>query len=291
MIVSFHPVIEGDQNILCAGRAPDTTDLAAIQSAGAVLLPQGCPEALYRMARTHCAHVFPNLDTRFDYPGKRGQIRLFQELGVAHPPTASYADVAAFQQSRPALNWPAVIKYDWGGQGETVFKITNDQELAQILNRATAFEASGQKGFLIQQFIPTKNRSLRVARIGTRVISYWRIQSVTAQFGTSVTYGARIDHDANPALKAAGEAVVQTFCVRTGLQLAGFDFIFDNRSLAQERVEPLLLEINYFFGRTGLGGSEAYYRLLIEEVDRWLSRLGLSRPGKRLKSGGRVEAG
>ena len=290
MIVSFHPVIEGDQNILCAGRAPDMTDLAAIQSAGAVLLPQGCPEALYRMARTHCAHVFPNLDTRFDYPGKRGQIRLFQELGVAHPPTASYDDVAAFQRSQPALNWPAVIKYDWGGQGETVFKITNDQELAEILNRAEAFEASGQKGFLIQQFIPTKNRSLRVARIGTHVISYWRIQSVPKHFGTSVTYGARIDHDADPALKAAGEAVVQSFCARTGLQLAGFDLIFDSRALVQERVEPLLLEINYFFGRTGLGGSEAYYRLLTEEVDRWLSQLGLSRPGKRLKAAGNVEA-
>lgn len=285
MIVSFHPVIQGDRNILCAGRAADEADLAAIESADAVLLPQGCPESLYRMARNNCGHVFPNLDIRFDYPGKLRQIRLFQELGVAHPPTASFENVAAFHHSPPELIWPIVIKYNWGGQGETVFKITGDQELAGILNRAASFEASGQKGFLIQHFIPTQHRSLRVVRIGNREISYWRIQATPAHFGTSVTQGARIDHAADPALKAAGESVVQDFCARTGLQLAGFDFIFDSRSLAQGQAEPLLLEINYFFGRTGLGGSEAYYRLLTEEVDLWLSQLGLSRPRQGAKIG------
>jgi ribosomal protein S6--L-glutamate ligase len=59
--------------------------------------------------------------------------------------------------------------------------------------------------------------------------------------------------------------------------LAGFDFIFDERTLAAGRVEPLMLEINYYFGRTGLGGSEAFYKILTAEVDHWLAGLGLQR--------------
>ena len=72
MILSFHPIIVADENRLCAGRQPDSQDLDAIGNADAVILPQGCSEALYRMARAHCPHIFPNMDIRFDYPGKLG---------------------------------------------------------------------------------------------------------------------------------------------------------------------------------------------------------------------------
>jgi ribosomal protein S6--L-glutamate ligase len=36
---------------------------------------------------------------------------------------------------------------------------------------------------------------------------------------------------------------------------------------------PLFIEINYYFGRTGLGGSEAYYRILMEEIRNWIRQL------------------
>ena len=87
MILSFHPIIEAHENIICAGRLPDDSDLSAIKRADAVILPQGCSEVLYRMARLNCPHVFPNLDVRFDFPGKRGQIQLFRKLGIEHPRT------------------------------------------------------------------------------------------------------------------------------------------------------------------------------------------------------------
>ena len=64
MILSFHPIIEADRNIICAGRAPDENDLNAIRQATAVILPQGCSEALYRLARTNCERIFPNLDLK-----------------------------------------------------------------------------------------------------------------------------------------------------------------------------------------------------------------------------------
>lgn len=280
MILSFHPIIEGDKNILCAGRLPDDQDLAAIQRATAVILPQGCPEPLYRLARAHCPAVFPNLDVRFDYPGKRGQIRLFRELRVDHPATEIYDSSDDFYRRPPAIALPAVVKLDWGGQGETVFKVADPQEMDRTLARVQACEGTGQMGFLVQEFIPTGQRALRVTVIGRRRNAYWRIQPDPERFGSSVSAGARIDHDADPPLKAAAEAVVAAFSRRTGLQLAGFDFIFDTRRLAQGRVAPLALEINYFFGRTGLGGSEGYYRLLEEEVAAWLAERHLKRSGR-----------
>jgi ribosomal protein S6--L-glutamate ligase len=66
------------------------------------------------------------------------------------------------------------------------------------------------------------------------------------------------------------EATVLEFTDRTGINLAGIDLIFDAE---RPQADPLLLEINYFFGRTGLGGSQAYYRLLRRVVSNWLRSL------------------
>jgi ribosomal protein S6--L-glutamate ligase len=231
MILSFHPIIAADENIICAGRMPNEADLAAIRRAEAVILPQGCSEALYRMARTHCAHIFPNMDVRFAYPGKRGQIDLFRKFGLAHPPTDHYADTAAFHRRPTRIGLPLVVKLDWGGEGETVFKASDRQELDHILERIQAFERTGQKGFLIQRFVPTRQRSLRVTVIGRRLIVYWRIQPAPDRFGTSLAHGAYVDHAADPHLRDAAAAEVRRFCRMTGLQLAGFDFIFDPHDL------------------------------------------------------------
>ena len=277
MILSFHPIIEADENIICAGREAGLEDLAAIQRAEAVILPQGCRESLYRMVRNNCLHIFPNLDVSFDYPGKRGQIRLFRKLDVTHPPTELYESLAHYHRSTPSISLPAVIKLDWGGQGDTIFKAGTPKALDEALQRVSACEKTGQTGFLVQTFIPTRHRSLRVTVIGQRQFAYWRVMPNPDDFGASVSAGARIDHDADPILVSAAREVVHTFCQRTQLQLAGFDFIFDRRQLALGRIEPLMLEINYFFGRTGLGGSEAYYRILTREVDDWLAGLGLQR--------------
>ena len=120
MILSFHPCYEADVNRLCAGRDPDEKDLAAIQSAAAVILPQGCREPLYRMAKDHCRHVFPNYDARFDYPGKTGQARLFEAMQTPHPQTWIYRDFNQFkdqQQLFSKADYPLVFKLDLGGGG------------------------------------------------------------------------------------------------------------------------------------------------------------------------------
>jgi ribosomal protein S6--L-glutamate ligase len=275
MIVSFHPVYEADQNILCAGREPGADDLAAINAAHAVVLPQGCRQSLYEMATENCRHVFPNYDARFDYPGKLGQIHLFQETGTAHPPAETYNSLDAFRQQYGdnlediAFKLPCVFKFNWGGEGKTVYLLNSTEDLRDVLRKAADFERSGQRGFLLQQYVPTQGRTLRVVIIGRRSISYWRIQKDTEAFKSSVSEGARIDAALSPERQKIAIEFVRGFCSKTGINLAGFDVIF---TPANRGVNPLILEINYFFGRRGLGGSEAYYGILKEEIQSWIER-------------------
>ena len=278
MIVSFHPLFEADRNIICAGRQPNGEDLAAIRAAEAVILSQGCHQGLYEMARQNCPHVFPNYDARFAYPGKINQIKLFRKVKIAHPVSETFSHVAVFQKqyheglSALAFNFPLVFKLDWGGEGETVHLIDSAHNLQKILNKATEYEKSGQTGFILQEYIPSKGRTLRVVVLGQRVISYWRIQENGNGFYSNLSKGAKIDSEARPGLQDKAVALIQHLCQETGINLAGFDVIFSSEN---GDADPMLLEINYFFGRKGLGGSENYYRILLAEIRNWLIRRNL----------------
>jgi ribosomal protein S6--L-glutamate ligase len=278
MIVSFHPLFEADKNIICAGRQPNEEDLCAIRAADAVILSQGCYRALYEMARDNCPHIFPNYDARFKYPGKINQIRLFRKFKISHPASEIFSDVVSFQQQHgetPAtlsVDFPVVLKLDWGGEGETVYLVKSAGELREILQKITEYETSGQAGFILQDYIPSNRRTLRVVVLGRQVISYWRIQENNDVFYANLSKGAVIDSEAQPELQHKAVALVKYLCQKTGINLAGFDVIF---SSARGDPDPLLLEINYFFGRKGLGGSENYYRTLMAEIRNWLARRNL----------------
>jgi ribosomal protein S6--L-glutamate ligase len=226
------------------------------------------------MARENCLHVFPNYDARFQYPGKTGQVRLFRETNTPHPETEIFRNTSDFRTLYPDDAYPAfpiVFKFDWGGEGDTVFLLQTPSDLKDLLQHADRCEASGQHGFLLQKYIFSGNRSLRVAVIGERTFSYWRTHAVEDRFHASISKGAKVDLTSDPVLKQKAEELVADFCRRTLINLAGLDVI-----IAEEdsRKPPLLLEINYFFGRVGLGGSEAYYRVLRKEMRRWLKCVG-----------------
>ncbi|WP_319522715.1 hypothetical protein [uncultured Desulfosarcina sp.] len=279
MILSFHPCYVAEVNRLCAGRDPDEADLAAIRSADAVILPQGCRPSLYRMARQNNPHVFPNYDACFDYPGKTGQARLFQKLDAARPRTWIFENTEQFRRRGTAVHdagFPLVLKLDWGGEGETVFLLRTLAELKDAVATAAGYERTGQAGFVIQRFIPHGHRSLRVAVIGHSRAAYWRVQDSSRVFGTSVAKGARIDTTSDSHLIQMGQGMVDAFCRRSGIDLAGIDLIFEETAQADESPRPLFLEINYFFGRTGLGGSERFYEILQAAIDRWLADRGLA---------------
>ena len=276
MIVSFHPLFEADQNIICAGREPGADDLAAVKAAEAVILPQGCRQSLYEMARDNCRHVFPDYETRFNYPGKIGQMRLFQKNGTAHPHAETYASLTDFRRQYGddpkdvGFDLPCVFKFDWGGEGETVYRIDSREDLKNVLQKAADFEKSGQKGFLIQEYVPIEGKTVRVVIIGRALISYWRIQESTDAFLSGVSRGARIDAELDPERQNVARVFAKNLCNKTGITLAGFDVIF---APVREYIKPLMLEINYFFGRRGLGGSDAFYEILKREIQNWIAHV------------------
>ena len=278
MILSYHPCFEADKNLLCAGREPDADDLAVIKAAHAVILPQGCYQSLYEMAHNNCSHVFPNFDSRFNYSSKIGQVRLFQRENVPHPRTETHLNVDAFAghyggfPEEPAFDFPFVFKFDWGGEGYQVYLIQSASEFKDILQAAGEYENSGHTGFIIQEYIPSNNRSLRVVVIGQTVISYWRVQSNNQSFCSNLTRGAVIDVHSDPDLQALAVTRVKAFCSRTGINLAGFDLLFSSE---RKNRTPLFLEINYYFGRRGLGGSERFYEILTTEITKWIDSIGL----------------
>ncbi|MGA6925955.1 MAG: hypothetical protein WBY88_09750, partial [Desulfosarcina sp.] len=131
-------------------------------------------------------------------------------------------------------------------------------------------------GFVIQAVVPGLNRTLRVAVIGQTQRANWRVQDNPLTFGTSVAGGARIDTDSDPAHRHSGMALLREFCRSSGINLGGFDILFEEADRFKRDPRPLMLEVNYFFGRTGLGGSARFYELLRAEIDRWLTDLGLT---------------
>jgi ribosomal protein S6--L-glutamate ligase len=284
MILSFHPLFAADRQIICAGRAPGPDERQAISAATAVILPQACRQDLYEMVRENCALYFPNYDARFAYPGKTGQHLLFKKAGVPHPRTISFSDTRAFRRQCRRIpddlpfGFPCVFKFDWGGEGETVFPVNSESGLKEFLCTASAFERTGQSGFLHQEMIPAGNRSLRVAVIGRRCVAYWRVQPDREIWCANLAHGGQIDFMADPELRASAVSAVRNFCRFTRIDLAGFDLLFPEGAAS---ATPFFLEINYFFGRRGLGGSEAYYRILVQEIDSWIRQNGLEtlRPG------------
>ncbi len=277
MILSFHPILEGDVNRLCAGRDPGPEDLAAMETATAILLPQGCRESLYRSARRACPLVFPNYDARFAYPGKTGQVRLFRHLDMPHPESLVFKGSADFKASHPnpetmPIAPPVVVKLDWGGEGKGVYPAPDMSALKHVLNILESTESGHADGFVIQRFIPTRPRVLRVVVVGRRLKTYWRVMAPTADpyAKAGLALGGRLDFTTDPDLMRAAEAAVRQLCRATGINLAAFDLLFTSDTTIAPPDRPLFLEINYFFGRRGIGGSEALYALLQDGIRDWL---------------------
>ena len=60
--------------------------------------------------------------------------------------------------------------------------------------------------------------------------------------------------------------LLERFLRATGINLAAMDILYSGDG-------PLFLEINYYFGRRGLGGSEQFYQFLNQAVKEWLSQI------------------
>ena len=276
MILSFHPCIDADVQVILGDREPDEAISRLIGQASAVILPQACSRQLYRLASLGCRNVFPNYDMRYKYPGKTGQARLFQEYGTPHPTTYVWGDVRALRRRIKSKGMPHripfVVKADQGHEGDHVYIVEDEQTLAKALQRLEVLEQSGCRSFITQDYIESGKRVLRVTVIGRRLISYWKISEAPGEFVVSLSKGARIETNLWEDKQRQGREAVREFCAATGVNLAAIDLIFP---LGDQNHSPLFLEINYYFGRRGLGGSDHYYKMLFDEVKNWLDERGL----------------
>lgn len=277
MILSFHPIFSADHFRLLGDRALNETDFYWMQKAQAIILPQHSHEKLFWSSKSSCQYVFPEYTYRYLYPGKTGQARLFQRLGLPHPKTDIFSGIAFCSEDYlQGLKYPVVLKSRYGSEGRLVFLIQNPDQAREVLQMLAGMEKRGFGGFLIQEWIQNQGRTLRVVVLGDKLYSYWRIQPDETKFLHNIQAGGAIDKHSDPGLQAQGMKLVRHLCAKTGINLAGVDVIFP-LGRAKGKSGPLLLEINYYFSRQGLGGNDAYYQLLEQALQRWLQGLGIQR--------------
>jgi ribosomal protein S6--L-glutamate ligase len=272
MIVSLNPCLDADEYILTGGRPLGREALKLIRSAQAVLLPQGCSRDLYEACVDAGPALFPEYGPRFRFPGKVGQTFLFRRHGLPHPRTLTWRTSGRFLDAlkkTPRIHSrPFIVKQNFGHEGYGVFLVDDDASLSAAM--AALAEDEGN-AFITQDFVPPGGAALRIVTIGSRTVSYWKRSRSPEDKIATIRRNATVDHHWKPDLQAAGVELCNALSTRTGINLAAVDLVFPLREPAPA---PLLLEINYFFGRRGLGGSENYYRLLLEAVREWLSKLG-----------------
>lgn len=272
MILSFHPVIVADVQVILGDRSPGPEEFDLIHRAKAIILPQGCSRHLYRPCRESAALVFPNYDKRYGYEGKVGQNRLFREMGWPHPATLRWASVGGFETgTRGGLphRLPFLLKSDRCHEGEGVYLVREPAELGPAL---AEIRRKGDSGFISQELIPAGGNVLRVVMMGRRPYTYWKRPSTPGGLITTIRAGSLIEKAWRPELQERGAAHAGRIAQEAGIDLAAFDFVFP---LSDPVPQPLILEINYYFGRRGLGGSIRYYRLLYEAAHEWLLENGM----------------
>jgi ribosomal protein S6--L-glutamate ligase len=276
MVLSFHPHIHGDVNLRLPHKSPLSPEVEKLAaSARAIICTQHIKPNQYAQLAAVGTRLFPNYTCRFGFEGKVGNARLFQQFRAPHPETRIYGSVEDFERRHfsahePLFDFPFVLKGDRGGGGWAVFLSRNMEALKKNLDILRDVHLHPTKQFVAQTFVEHQGRDLRVVVLGDRTTAYWRCQQKPEEFRNNVGRGATIHFSLDPELQKAGVACVKNFCKKTGINLAAFDVLFDRK---HPHPSPLLSEINFLFGRKGLGGSPQFHKLLKVAVMAWLAKL------------------
>ena len=276
MILSFHPVFNADKQIIFGSRNLNDEDMEFIRQAEVILLPQTCKYSLYKACQGSSAHIFPNYDTRFRYSGKMGQALLFKENNLTSPMTLEWTAVYQLEANiKEKGNYPHqmpfFLKTNRGHEAEGVFFIENQEGFGAALDRLKILEQSGTFGFISQEFIQTQGNVLRAVILNKAILTYWKRPQMPEQKITTINKGAKIDREWRKDLQEKSKQTTERLMQKTGMNLAAVDFVFN---LTRHDPAPLFLEINYSFGRRGLGGSENFYGLLHKAIIEWMEEKG-----------------
>ncbi len=271
--LSMNHLIPLDENLPNLAPIEDPVVARLIRCARGVVMPRGATEKRYRKITAMAQDWFPNLDCRYAYPGKTTQALLFSRLNVRHPRTIVYPHpqslLDAGRKALP-LDYPFVLKGDTGGGGSGVFPVTSRNELLNGLERLPVDEP-----LLIQRWVEHGGMDLRVVVIGAKMASYFRVGG--GNFYNNACRGGQIHPEIFPELQCSGMAAVARFCHFTGINLAGFDLMFPDDG------PPVFIEINYNFGRKGLGGTPGFRRLFRAAVGLW--QQGVAYPSMKPRGG------
>ena len=257
--LSMNSLVELEKNLpnLAPPEAPEVADM--IRAARGVVMPRGITRKRYSKIAAMAQNRFPNLDAKYDYSGKTKQIMLFQRLKIRHPRTILYPNPQVLLDAEKRilpLDYPFVLKGDNGGGGSRVFPVCCRKDLIRGLQRLPAEEP-----LLIQRWVDHGGMDLRVVVVGAKMVSYFRVGG--GNFYNNVCRGGRMRTEIFPELQERGMAAVARLCHLAGINLAGFDLMFADAG------PPIFIEINFNFGRKGLGGTPGFRRLFKEAVDLW----------------------
>jgi ribosomal protein S6--L-glutamate ligase len=256
--VSMNPLVSLDENLPNLVSLDDPAVVRLIRDARGVVMPRAASEGRFRRIAGLARDWFPDFEARFAYAGKTRQTVLFRRYGIRHPRTFIYGTPKALlgaERSGLPLGYPLVLKGDRGGGGSSVYPVTCRGELFSALARLPADEP-----LLIQEWVKHGGKDLRVVVVGSQMVSYFR---VGGGFYNNICRGGRVERRLFPGRQEAGRAAVTKACSLIRIQLAGFDLMFPDDG------PPVFVEINFHFGRKGLGGAPGFRRLFCDAVRAW----------------------
>ncbi len=278
-IVSYHPLIQAADNRLLVSQRPlDQGDQQAVADASAVVLPHLCRPDLYELVTSLQKPHFPRQAVRLSHDGKVGGFRLFDKLGLPQPRSMEFAEldqaVSAWRNGglgEAGLVPPLVAKGAGGGMGDNVFLVHTPEELADMAGQLDTGCAHGPAGMVLQECIETGGRDCRVVFIGNWRDAFWR-KGAEGEFRTNLSQGGQVVRDEDPAYLARAKALAERLRRLIEVDVAAVDLLLNRDG------EPLILEINHYFGREAIGGGEVFRRRYFQAVQGWLARLGID-PG------------
>jgi len=258
--VSFYPRIPMEENLSVFQSLDDPGIRQLLTKAAGILFPPYMSPWRYYAITRLASRWFPRLETRFDYLGKARQILLFRQLGVRCPDTHLFETPSQlmdrFNRGGSPWGYPLVLKGDTGGGGSRVYPIYEPGDLYSQIVKLPQHEP-----VLLQRWIEHGGKDLRVVIYGDQAISYFRIGD--GSFYNNLCRGGRLDYDCCPEQRQAGMEAVLEFRRHAMIDIAGFDLMFPDSG------RPVFIEINFHFGRKGLGGVSGHQRHVLRAVRRW----------------------
>lgn len=258
--MSLSPYVSLDHNLSLFAPLEDPEVRALLRGARGVVLPGYVSPWRYVAVTRLARRWFPRLEAARSLHGKARQILAFRRLGVRHPATWVFRNRqhawSVLRTWGSPWGFPAVLKGDSGGGGSAVFPVHDPAGVWEKLERLPA-----QEPVLFQQWINHGGRDLRVVVYGSTAVSYFRVGG--GGFYNNVSKGAAIDYEIAPEDQERGIRACLDLSRRLGIDLAAYDLMFPDAG------PPVFVEINFNFGRKGLGGAPGHRKYLQRAVERW----------------------